>query len=146
MEISLNITKWILLLIILSILGLNIFNFLANVTETTGKITKTGIKTGLEGAKKTVNLSEKGTSKIAGGIEKGISTLEKALDIKVIDDKTPSQSDISDIIQTPNKRGFCFIGTDNGYRSCAYVGRNDICMSGDIFPTFDVCINPELRV
>lgn len=43
------------------------------------------------------------------------------------------------------KSGWCYIGEDRGFRSCAEVGPNDACMSGDIFPTHDVCINPNLR-
>jgi hypothetical protein len=43
------------------------------------------------------------------------------------------------------KAGWCFIGEDRGYRSCAEVGPNDQCMSGDIFPTHDICVNPTLR-
>lgn len=43
------------------------------------------------------------------------------------------------------KAGWCYIGEEKGYRSCAEVGENDICMSGDIFPTSQVCINPNLR-
>ncbi len=43
------------------------------------------------------------------------------------------------------KAGWCYIGTDDGFRSCSKVGENDVCMSGDIFPTQDVCVNPSLR-
>lgn len=43
------------------------------------------------------------------------------------------------------KAGWCFIGEDRGFRSCAEVGPNDQCMSGDIFPTRDICVNPTLR-
>ena len=43
------------------------------------------------------------------------------------------------------KMGWCFIGEDRGFRSCEQVGINDQCMSGDIFPTKDVCMNPNLR-
>ena len=43
------------------------------------------------------------------------------------------------------KAGWCFIGEDRGYRTCAEVGENDTCMSGDIFPTQEICINPNLR-
>ena len=43
------------------------------------------------------------------------------------------------------KMGWCFIGEDRGFRSCEYVGVNDQCMSGDIFPSKDVCMNPNLR-
>ncbi len=44
-----------------------------------------------------------------------------------------------------SKAGYCYIGEDRGFRSCIQVGDNDKCMSGDIFPTMDVCINPALR-
>lgn len=41
--------------------------------------------------------------------------------------------------------GFCYIGEDRGVRSCLKVGRGERCMSGQIFPTMDVCVNPNLR-
>jgi len=43
------------------------------------------------------------------------------------------------------KAGWCFVGEDRGYRSCAEVGVHDTCMSGDIFPTQELCIHPNLR-
>jgi hypothetical protein len=43
------------------------------------------------------------------------------------------------------KAGWCYIGEDRGFRSCAEVGVNDTCMSGDIFPTQQICVNPNLR-
>jgi hypothetical protein len=43
------------------------------------------------------------------------------------------------------KAGWCFIGEDRGFRSCAPVGVSDMCMSGDIFPTHEICMNPNLR-
>jgi flagellar basal body-associated protein FliL len=44
-----------------------------------------------------------------------------------------------------SKSGWCFIGEDRGVRTCISVGENDTCMSGDIFPTSEVCVNPKLR-
>ena len=44
-----------------------------------------------------------------------------------------------------SKSGWCFIGEDRGVRTCISVGENDTCMSGDIFPTSEVCVNPNLR-
>lgn len=43
------------------------------------------------------------------------------------------------------KSGYCYIGEDRGFRSCAQVGEGDTCMSGDIFPTNAICMNPNLR-
>ena len=41
--------------------------------------------------------------------------------------------------------GFCYIGYDNGQRECVDVYAGDVCMSGEIFPSLDICINPKLR-
>jgi hypothetical protein len=41
--------------------------------------------------------------------------------------------------------GWCYIGEDRGYRTCAQVSASDICMSGDIFPSQEICMNPTLR-
>jgi len=55
-------------------------------------------------------------------------------------------ADTSDsTIQGRGKSGWCFIGQDRGFNSCAEVGVNDTCMSGNIFPTHEMCINPSLR-
>ena len=45
----------------------------------------------------------------------------------------------------PSKGGWCYIGSYEGIRSCSRVGDSSKCMSGDIFPTQDVCVNPRLR-
>jgi hypothetical protein len=52
----------------------------------------------------------------------------------------------SSIQTTTGKSGWCYIGEEQGIRSCSQIGVNDVCMSGDIFPTQDVCMNPNLRV
>jgi hypothetical protein len=51
----------------------------------------------------------------------------------------------SSIQKGTSKAGFCYIGEDRGFRTCEEVGVNDTCMSGNIFPTRDVCVNPALR-
>ena len=51
----------------------------------------------------------------------------------------------SNIQKGAGKAGWCFIGADSGVRTCAQVGVNDDCLSGDIFPTNDICVNPKLR-
>lgn len=44
-----------------------------------------------------------------------------------------------------SKSGWCYIGEDRGFRSCIELGVNDQCMSGDIFPSQNICVNPNLR-
>jgi hypothetical protein len=58
----------------------------------------------------------------------------------VADDATSS------IQKTQSKGGYCYIGEERGYRTCMPVNENDACMSGEIFPTSEICINPTLRV
>lgn len=41
--------------------------------------------------------------------------------------------------------GWCYVGEERGYRTCAQVGVDDMCMSGDIFPSQEICMNPNLR-
>ena len=43
------------------------------------------------------------------------------------------------------ENGYCYIGYDNGQRECVDVYAGDVCMSGEIFPSLDICINPKLR-
>ena len=47
--------------------------------------------------------------------------------------------------KSASKSGWCFIGEVNGIRTCSQVGGNDKCMSGDIFPSREICVNPKLR-
>jgi len=44
-----------------------------------------------------------------------------------------------------SKSGYCYIGEDRGFRSCVSVDESDMCMSGDIFPSNEICVNPSLR-
>jgi hypothetical protein len=77
------------------------------------------------------------------------NTLNRALNKSQVQQPPSSndpQSDLADSsIQGGGKSGWCYIGIDRGFRSCSQVNDNDICMSGDIFPTQEICVNPRLR-
>ena len=63
--------------------------------------------------------------------------------------KPPKPTESTHIIQrgrNVTKKGYCYIGEDRGFRSCTRVRPGDQCMSGEVFPTMDVCVNPSLRV
>ena len=77
------------------------------------------------------------------------SSLNKALNTAQ-QTQLPSQqdyqaNDASSSVHSAGKSGWCYIGEDRGFRSCAQVGVNDTCMSGDIFPSQEICMNPNLR-
>lgn len=61
--------------------------------------------------------------------------------------QNPRADDATSRLRIPRtKSGYCYIGEDRGFRSCIEVTRDMKCMSGDIFPTRAVCVNPRLRV
>jgi len=78
------------------------------------------------------------------------NTLNRALNTSQVQ-QAPAlndpESDLADSsIQGGGKSGWCYIGMDRGFRSCSQVNDTDICMSGDIFPTQEICVNPRLRL
>ena len=40
---------------------------------------------------------------------------------------------------------FCYLGSDRGFRSCIKLSKHQECESGKLFPTMEMCINPQLR-
>jgi len=73
-------------------------------------------------------------------------SVKKALEY-ALKNQTPVADDATSSTQIPrSKSGYCYIGEDRGFRSCIDVSKDMKCISGDIFPTMDVCVNPRLRV
>jgi hypothetical protein len=54
-------------------------------------------------------------------------------------------NEASSSVHGTGQAGWCYIGEDRGYRTCAQVNASDTCMSGDIFPSNEICMNPSLR-
>ena len=126
-----------------------------------------------ETVKTTVNLGAKGADVAAETVTSGVNLLEKGISkkngakINKIDNKSkidmnllnkavknqdnndePEPDEAGSRTQASKaklKSGFCYIGEDRGFRRCIKVGEGDKCMSGDIFPTDDICVNPSLR-
>ena len=187
---------WIVIILILALLGINIFAYLARGTQETalifnqifGPILKFFGYSALETTKQTIDLTATGTKagvdiaantatdtidaiqqtavgvsipqgkmsssslpqnmnqNMGQNMNQGLErdSLSRALDnAKQADNVSPDDSRSS--IQTTGKSGWCYIGEERGIRSCSQVGPNDQCMSGDIFPTSQVCVNPTLR-
>jgi len=147
----------------------NLFGpFLQSIFGTAANITGQTINVSAEGAKAVVG----GT---AGTIEGGLTSVQQevapsTIKGQTIDASSQHKTDImeqsslnqalnsagahpeeieADVanssIQGGGKAGWCYIGDDRGFRSCAQVGINDTCMSGEIFPSHDICMNPGLR-
>ena len=126
--------------------------------------TKQTLKKSIEGTKEIIDVA-------AVGADTTLDTLEKSLDGKsdvmkslndaktrmdnkrasirnqeTVNEPEPDESGSSTQMSRTGKAGFCYIGEDRGIRSCIQVGENDKCISGDIFPSRDICVNPNLRM
>lgn len=189
-----DLTTWLIIFLIFTFLGFNIFVYLAKGTDYLAKISEnisnaikpiTDAVVSLFGevTGDVVDVAVSGTQKIittsATEINKGLDSIQNgeplapngtsssikgqdftntpaphaialnsALDSASKQQGLPAyQADESNSkIQTGGaKSGWCYIGEDRGFRTCAQVGVNDTCMSGDIFPSQEICVNPNLR-
>jgi hypothetical protein len=180
---SISITTWIIIILIFSFLGFNIFTFLGKGTDqantilqpilnvfrsifggTTSQIVDVTAEGGkavtntaasvvndtLNAAQKVANQPSNTTvSELKNLDSSQINTLNKALNSAApITTKTGEYQEddsASSIQRGTSKGGWCYIGEDRGFRTCGKVGPNDECMSGDIFPSNEICMNPSLR-
>lgn len=201
---GLSFVTWIIVVLILALLGINVFAYLAKGTEETASIVETvfgpilkifgyttlsttkqtiettasGTKTGvdivadtsigaidavedtaknnnkqsnntnnIEGKQATSSLPVQYKIQEAGGkIDQWQKeSLSKALNDAKQTKDTPHPDDSRSSIQTIGKSGWCYIGEEQGVRTCSEIGVNDSCMSGDVFPTQAICMNPNLR-
>lgn len=164
--------KIFLIIIILAILGFNVFTYLAKGTDMITYIVQEYGSWIPESIKKTINLTEKGTKLgldvTAGTVNSAVNVIEKTAGLKNnkvkqsvntnsknlnkainignnVSTSSPPEDNTDSEIQQSKKPGWCYVGSDRNFRSCVRVGVNDKCMSGDIFPTKNICINPSLR-
>ena len=108
--------------------------------------TSTGVSTVPQGNMSTSLPVQHNIQKTSAKIEKlQEDALSKALSSAEQKQGEVSPDDSRSSIQTTGKSGWCYIGDDQGLRTCSEIGVNDVCMSGDVFPTQPVCINPKLR-
>ena len=177
-----SIVKYIVILILLALMGLNVFSYLGDASDGAatflerisnlfsgiasdfGKgikvVVRQTTKTTADGTKAAVDLAADGSKGVvnvtAGAIDSGVNVLEEQLEKngRTAADSSASAGDptpdmVGNVTQTARtgtgKSGYCYIGEDRGFRSCVKVGQMDQCMSGDIFPTEAICINPNLR-
>jgi hypothetical protein len=147
---NISFTTWLIIILILAFLGFNIFIYLAKGTQDITSFFNTITQMVSEGKKQTVQ--EVKTPDATPVIEKKPDSVANATLNKAINTSKPDEPeddykahDASSSLDITGKSGWCYIGEDKGFRTCAQVGVNDKCMSGDIFPSQEICINPNLR-
>ncbi len=129
------------------------------VVNTTADVIDSGL-TGVQNITQDASQGNKASSTVGGTqVSNAIptadvmqnNTLNKALNTSNVKQNIGQSQDYladdanSSIQKSQSKGGFCYIGDDRGNRSCMQVGADDVCMSGEIFPTSEICINPSLR-
>ena len=184
---NINITTWLLIILILAFLGFNIFVYLAKgtqgIADFLAPITQKIFGTGVAVTSQTVDVASEGAKAVVSGtattLNTGLSAVQditpnsatssiKSQPIQTQQTTRPSDSGLNKALnnsqeqdkdyqaleasssvhssgKSGGKSGWCFVGEDRGFRSCALVNEDDKCMSGDIFPSQELCINPNLR-
>lgn len=191
---NISLTTWVIIFLILSFLGFNIFVYLAKGTQDISSFLAPfmekifGATANLTG--QVVDVSAEGGKAVVGGTASAINagltsvqnitpnnastsiqnqsvqntiqqpdimannTLNKALNTSQNQGREGPNNEYqanessSTLLQnggTTGKSGWCYIGEEKGFRTCGEVTANDECMSGDIFPTHEICVNPNLR-
>lgn len=170
MEINLSLTKLIILIIITSLFGYTIFGYLAEISSVVAKIlgyiTLSGAKLGAVAIKKTGETAEAGVDMIAGKVEKIEGDKEETLREKLLKEEKEQQKEKESSIEKELsklersemninrsmldglnvKEGYCYVGVSDGVRGCVKVYKDESCMSGNIYPTQEICMNPDLRL
>ena len=180
---NVNMTTWLLIILILAFLGFNIFVYLAKGTQDLasffGPITQKLFGTTVDVTGQTVDVAAEGAKALVSGtattVNTGLSAVQditpnnatssiksqpvqgqpssrpsdtgfnKALNTSQEQNMDYQALEASSSVHSAGKSGWCFVGEDRGFRSCALVNEDDKCMSGDIFPSQELCINPNLR-
>jgi len=156
---GLYIAKIILIGLMLSLLGYNLYLYLVEGTDILSKYF--GISIWPYKKKDVRDTSAPETSNIGNVIhktedaitnsgerikERKKNDIQKALENNMEEENQVNPEKSNDkLLSKVKKGGFCYIGTDRGYRSCVRVDEGDICKSNKIFPTQEKCINPNLR-
>lgn len=155
-------------ILILAFFGLNVFAYLGmlsdylvsffkpvllSITYHGSKVTKSTVETSADVAKLGIDIA---ASTVTNAIDLGknvitTSSISRPRQNGRISTPTysePIPDDMDSLVQvqkSKGKNGYCYIGEDRGFRSCLKINEDDICMSGNIFPSKELCINPSLR-
>ena len=165
---GMNVIRVILIIAIVGFLAYNLYIYFTEGTDVLGKYFGMGITgvaqgtekvvdTVAEGTKDTIsvaqNVTDKGLDVVAEGgeeiKERAESPIERNQDeekkIEQEGENVDTESSFASSLKKTVKGGYCYIGTDRTFRSCVKINPGDVCMSNQIYPTKDICINPNLR-
>ena len=121
-----------------------------NIVSTASTGTQEIVETGSDATKKVIGVAATGTTSSIGFLQdrlkKTASVVNPENNNKFTDNINNNNNAEPEPIRTSSlQQGYCFIGKINDTRHCAKVNERTQCMSGDIYPTRDICVNPNLR-
>ena len=163
------LTVVLVVLIIFSLLGINILNMVGNVlqylvnifspliTQILSLIAYT-IGTIIHAVASLFTVTAKTGVDIAGGTLTSVGDLMKDASAGNLPNtdlnqsnnirmNIPSYDDSNGIIQTPTsskKSQWCLVGEYEGRRGCVEIGEADKCLSGELYPNAESCMNPTI--
>ena len=124
-----------------------------NIVSDTSTGSKQIIQTGSDTTKNIIDVTATGTTSSIGFLQNQLkknTSIVNPENNNILTDNINKKIDETDSQPEPIRtqslqQGYCFIGKINDTRHCAKVNERQQCMSGDIYPTMDICVNPNLR-
>lgn len=146
---------FIIIFLLLTILGVNLFLLLGDITDETirnagpfmrfmysvfgypvGEIVKTSSDVAGEGVKTGVDI-------VTGTLSSTIDTINQITDPEDIYNIKGTIDKDENIIKNINKnkvKKYCYVGASNGVNTCATISNSDKCLSGHIFDDLSTCM------
>jgi len=121
----------------------NVISDIATTVDTTNKAISGTIISEIQG--NGVNESAYPMKTIQNTNEQSFHIVNTAPQIAAQQQKDDDKQYVNDV-QYNTPVGYCFIGQQKNQRYCSEISEAHQCASGDVFPTMDMCINPNLRV
>jgi len=78
-------------------------------------------------------------------MENSENNVKDSLETNIVEKATDNYKANNVSLNAKSKAGYCYAGSDRGVRTCVKVGEDDVCMSGEIYPSLDLCVNPNLK-
>jgi hypothetical protein len=160
-----SIFKIILAIFIISILALNVYSFVTegvdaysymfnpsqklpekeltlNQNEKDSGEDETAVDVAVE--KKAME-NKKNPTELETIMENSKNNVEGSLETTVVEKSIDNYKASNVSLNAKSKAGYCYVGADRSVRTCVQVGEDDVCMSGEIYPSLDLCVNPNLK-
>jgi hypothetical protein len=154
----------LLVVLIFSVLGVNIFtsigNFLQQIIDifnptlkrtfsdlgyATGSLINTSSNALSDVSKTGIDIANGTFHEIGDLLKKGSGhDLDKSINKGPEEHKEEVKPDHanSPIQESPSKMQWCLVGEYEGRRGCIEIGESDKCLSGQVFPNQKMCLNP----